>query len=97
MCKAHDRCAFIEVKNFMGKNPGETDKAKKRVSITNEDDNFSMGVETKWDNPNTMWECVDSFLRCMAVVHLVNQHSYAGLAIFHCIHSCRWAVPCKQR
>jgi hypothetical protein len=96
ICKSQDRCAFVELKNFLGKNSGVTEHNKKKVSISNEDDHFAIEVETKWEIANTVWECVDGFLRFMTVQHLVHQHSCCLLAIFLCIHSCRRGAGCSS-
>ena len=102
ICKHHDRCAFIELKNYLGKNSGVSDKKRKKVAIQQVgEDQYAMGVETKWESPNTVWEAMEAAMNFMAVEHMVRQYPYTGLAMMRCLHACKYfcgvAASAKQQ
>ena len=57
ICKAHDRWAYVELKNFMSKNSGVLSKNKKKLAITEfEEDSHAMGLEKDWALSTTVWD-----------------------------------------
>ena len=61
ICKAHNRCAYIEIKNFLSKNSNVSNNKKKQIKIHEiGDKQFAMGVQTQWEQASTVWEVVDA-------------------------------------
>jgi hypothetical protein len=47
ICKHHDRCAFIEIKNYLSKNSGVSNQNKKKIKLYEVGhDEFGMGVHS---------------------------------------------------
>ena len=91
LCKAHDRCSFMELKNYLGKNSNVSEKSRKKLAITEVgEDQYNMGVETKWEGADTVWEAMDAGLNFLAAQHMIRQYSYSGLAMLRCLHACRY-------
>ena len=82
VCKHHDRCAYIEIKNYLGRSSGVLNRNKKKLAIRDAgEDQFAMGVEKEWATPNTVWQVMDAAFNYVSVEYMVRQYSYTGLAI----------------
>ena len=91
ICKHHDRSAYIELRNYWGRNSGVLNKNLKKLSVkTVGEDYFDMGLEKEWASPNKVWDVMDSAFNFIAVEHMVRSYSYAGLAMLRCLHECRY-------
>ena len=91
ICKHHDRCATVEIKNYLSKNSGVTSNSKKQIKVHEVGtDEFAMGVTTQWEQAATVWEVMDAGFNFMAVEHMVRSYSYTGLAMIRCLHECRY-------
>ena len=90
ICKSHDRCAFIEIKNFLSKNSGVARENKKKIKVYEVgNDEFGMGVQTHWEQASTVWEVMDAGLNFLAVEWMIRNYSFTALAMIRCLHECR--------
>ena len=90
ICKAHDRCAYIEIKNFLSKNANVESKNKKEIKVhLVSEDQFGMGVRTQWEQATSVWEVVDAAWNYLSVEFMVRNYSYTAIAQFRCLHECR--------
>ena len=92
LCKHADRNAFTKLENYLSKNSGVTEKSKKKLSVQEVgEDQYSMGVETKWEQASTVFEAVGGVLNYIACEHMIRQYSYTGIAMFRALHEHRCA------
>ena len=88
ICKSHDRNAYTKLDNFLMKNSGVADKNKKKIQVQEVgEDQYAMGVETRWEQATTVWEVVDGIMNFMALEHMIRQYSYTGLAMLRALHN----------
>jgi hypothetical protein len=93
ICKMHDRCAFLELKNFLSKNSGVHSESKKKIRIQDiGTDEFAMGVQTQWEGATTVYEAVDGVFNIVGVEWMVRSYSYSGISMINALHRCRSAV-----
>ena len=89
ICKFHDRCAFLEIKNFLSKNAGVARDNKQVAKVAKSDqDEFSMGISTVWEPANYVWEVMEAGLNY--IEFMVRGYSYSGLAMLRCLHEARY-------
>jgi hypothetical protein len=87
LCKHADRNAFTKLENYLGKNSGVTEKSKKKLSVHEiGEDQYQMGVETKWEPASTVFEAVGGLLNYISCEHMIRQYSYTGLAMLRALH-----------
>ena len=92
LCKHADRNAFTKLENYLSKNSGVTEKSKKKLSVQEVgEDQYSMGVETKWEQASTVFEAVGGVLNYIACEHMIRQYSYTGIAMIRALHEHRCA------
>jgi hypothetical protein len=103
ICKHYDRCAHVEIKNYLTKNSGVASEARKKIKVQEiGTDEFAMGVQTQWEAATTVWEVMDAAFNFVAVEFMVRPYSFTGLAMLSCLHDCRYfcgvaASPKQQR
>ena len=103
ICKSYDRCAILEIKNYLTKNSGVGTNLKKRCKIYDiEEDEFNLGVHTQWSKADTVFEVVDAGFNYLCVEFMIRNYSYTAIAIIRCLHECRYfcgvaSCPKQQR
>ena len=91
ICKSHHRVAPVEIKNFLSKNANVLSEKKKKIKMYEVgNDEFSMGVQTQWEQAATVWEVVDAGFNFLSVEFMVRNYSYTAIAMLRCLHECRW-------
>ena len=90
ICKVYDVCAFTEIKNFLTKNAGVDRESQKKMKVREvTEDHLSMGIQTHWAQANDVWEVMDAGFNYVAVLFMVRNYSYSGLAMLRCLHEVR--------
>ena len=103
ICKSYDRCAILEIKNFLTKNSGVASDLKKRCKIYDiQEDEFNLGIHTQWSKADTVFEVVDAAFNYLCVEFMIRNYSYTAIAILRGLHECRYfcgvaASPKQQR
>ena len=90
-CKVCDRAAILEIKNFLSKNSGVSKARPKRLKVHEQDknDELSMGIQTHWEDADSVWEAMDAGFNYVAVEFQIRQYNYSPLAMLRCLHECR--------
>ena len=101
LCKSHDRCAYVEIKNFLSRNSGVGREVKRKLEGEIKDDQFSMGIKTQWDGAENVWEVIDAGWNFLGAEFMIRNYSFAAIAIMRALHDCRYfcgvAVTAKQQ
>ena len=91
LCKACDRWAFTEIKNWLSRNSGVGREHAKRLRVKEiTSDKFSMGIQTHWDNPETVWEVIDAGWNFLGAEWMIRNYSHTGLAMMRVLHDSRY-------
>ena len=91
ICKAYDRCAILEIKNYLTKNSGVGVVVKKRLKMYNVDeDHLNMGIHTHWSPADSVYEVVDAGFNHLCVDFMIRNYSYSAIAILRGLHECRY-------
>ena len=90
-CKMSDRCAHLEIKNFLTKNSGVARESKKNLKVSGIlTEDFSMGIGTEWTPADTVWEVVDAGFNLLCAEHMIRQYSYTGISMLRALHEIRY-------
>ena len=90
-CKMSDRCAHLEIKNFLTKNSGVARESKKNLKVSGIlTEDFSMGIGTDWTPADTVWEVVDAGFNLLCAEHMIRQYSYTGISMLRALHEIRY-------
>ena len=90
-CKNYDRCAHLEIKNWLTKNAGVGRANFKRLKIHEVvEDAFSMGIETQWGQATQVYEVVDAGFNFLCVEFMTRNYSYTAIAMLRCLHEVRY-------
>ena len=97
-CKMSDRCAHLDIKNFLSKNSGVGREAKKSLKVTGLiTDEFCMGLQTDWTPADSVWEVVDGGFNLLCGEHMIRQYSYTAIVMFRCLHEIRYFCGVTER
>ena len=91
LCKANDRWAYTEIKNWLSRNSAVGRENAKRFKVREvTSDKFSMGIQTQWDNAETVWEVMDAGFNFLGAEWMIRNYSHAGLAMIRVLHDSRY-------
>ena len=91
LCKAHDRWAYTEIRNWLSRNSGVGRENMKRFKVKDvTSDEFSMGIQTHWENPETVWEVMDAGWNLLGAEWMIRNYSHSALAMMRVLHDSRY-------
>ena len=77
ICKAYDRCAIIELKNYLTKSSGVAVNVKKRMKVHEvHEDHLSMSIDTHLSTADSVYKVVDAGFNHICVEFIKQNYSY---------------------